>query len=117
MSDHPELGLLIEALEGSGAARDAALRHLRDCRACRRAVAVEEPTALFALLGAEPVLELDLALRVREEPFAEALELRAPLRGQLCAAGFEDERLHGALLFAAESERAADSQQKTGNES
>jgi hypothetical protein len=44
------------ALEGAaGDARRAMLDHLRECAACRAAVAAEDPVALFALLAETPV--------------------------------------------------------------
>jgi hypothetical protein len=47
---HPRL------LDGpAGVGREEALEHLRRCEACRREATAEDPTRLFALLGARPV--------------------------------------------------------------
>lgn len=70
MTGHPDSRAL-DALSGSE--RLAALEHLGECAACRREVAAEDPTRLFALLAtrAVPAQALDrvssgVAVAIRE---------------------------------------------------
>ena len=54
MSDHREWTLLLSD-ETRPAERDEALRHLRNCPACKAELAAADPSRLFGLLALEPV--------------------------------------------------------------
>jgi predicted anti-sigma-YlaC factor YlaD len=96
VNGHPDPRRLIAGDDLPPVDRERLLEHLRDCAACRADLAYEDPSALFALLGLEPVPEGILDDVSRRANEAIDLASARPSRGRLLALG----SLAAAVLIA-----------------